>query len=412
MAVTDSLGRQITSSQDSVFLYIYGQGSVSNADGKVLPFQTDSTGAHYIPCKLKNGVRYLNYTTGTTPDTVKIVARANGLWEASHEMHTLPADFVQMKPQPDQLPPTKLKVPKMIGADISFLPQLEDRGIKFYEDGKQIDAIKLLKEHGMNFIRLRIFVHPGAKDGYAPGKGYCGLKYTLGMAKRVKAAGMKLLLDFHYSDTWADPQKQYIPAAWSNLDYQQLKDTVYAYTVHVLDDFKAQGTLPDMVQVGNEINHGLLWPIGHISHPDQLAGLLKEGVAAVKAVNSNTPVMMHLALGGQNQEARFWLNNMLARGVKFDVIGLSYYPRWHGTLEDLDNNLHDLAVRYHKPVYVAEYSNFKKAVTEISFSEPKGLGKGSCIWEPLNWRSRLFTKKGGVTPLMNVYDQLNKEYLH
>ncbi|MBN2615120.1 MAG: glycosyl hydrolase 53 family protein [Bacteroidales bacterium] len=411
IAVVDSLMRQISGATDSIDLFVYGNGTISDTDGNTITYQHDSSGANFVPCKLENGVKYLQYTTGDYPDTVKIVARSKGLWEASHELHILQADFKKMKPSVSEIMPNHIKVPKMIGADISWLPQLEARGIKFYENGKVVDPVKLLAEHGMNFIRLRIFVHPGATDGYAPGTGYCGLKYTLAMAKRVKEAGMKLLLDFHYSDTWADPQKQYTPESWSKLDYQQLKDTVYAYTVRTLEDFKAQGTLPDMVQVGNEINHGFLWPMGHISHPDQLAGLLREGVAGVKAVNPETPVMMHLALGGQNQEAKFWLDNMLARGVKFDVIGLSYYPRWHGTLEDLKNNLHDLALRYHKPIYVAEYSDFKKTVTQISFSEPNGLGKGSCIWEPLNWRSRLFNKKGKVTPLMDVYNQLHKDYL-
>jgi len=138
MAVTDSLGRQIISATDSVFLYIYGEGTISGKDGKLIPFKTDSTGAHFIPCQLKKGVGYLNYTTGTKPDTVKIVARSKGLWEASHEMHTLLADFVQMEHSADQLTKTMLKVQRMIGADISFLPQLEDRGIKFMKTAKKL----------------------------------------------------------------------------------------------------------------------------------------------------------------------------------------------------------------------------------------------------------------------------------
>jgi beta-galactosidase len=299
----------------------------------------------------------------------------------------------------------------MIGADISFLPQLEDRGMKFYEDGKEIDAIKLLKEHGFNYIRLRIFVNPENQKGYAPGKGYCGLSYTLSMARRIKEAGMKLLLDFHYSDYWADPQQQYKPQDWEDLDFQSLKDVMRAYTTRVLIALGDQGTLPAMVQVGNEINHGLLWPDGHISNPDKMAALLKAGTEGVKAVDPNIPVMMHLALGGQHDEAVFWLDNMLARGVKFDIIGLSYYPRWHGTLDDLESNLKDLAARYHKPVNVVEYSDFKKEVNDISFGVPGNMGKGSCIWEPLNERSGLFDAKGNVSPLISVYDDLSRTYL-
>jgi hypothetical protein len=166
-----------------------------------------------------------------------------------------------------------------------------------------------------------------------------------------------------------------------------------------------------MVQIGNEINHGLLWPDGHIGHPDQLAGLLRAGVEGVETVAPDIPVMMHIALGGQNAEARFWLDNMVARGVPFDVIGLSYYPRWHGTLEDLSANLHDLVDRYHKPVNVVEYSDFKRPVHDIVFGLPGDMGKGAAIWEPLNFRSGLFDQEGNVTGLMSVYDSLSAEYL-
>ena len=222
---------------------------------------------------------------------------------------------------------------------------------------------------------------------------------------------MKLLLDFHYSDYWADPQQQYKPEAWETLDFKTLQDSVKSYTERVLVSLEKNGTLPAMVQVGNEINHGLLWPDGHISNPDQLAELLKAGVAGVRAVSPDMPVMMHIALGGQNEEAVFWLNNMLARGVQFDIIGLSYYPRWHGTLSDLKSNLTDLATRYNKPLNVVEYNDFIEQVHDIVFALPDNLGKGAAIWEPLSRRSGLFTAEGEVKPLMNVYDKLNSEYL-
>jgi hypothetical protein len=120
---------------------------------------------------------------------------------------------------------------------------------------------------------------------------------------------------------------------------------------------------------------------------------------------------MHIALGGQNAEARFWLDNMIARGVQFDLIGLSYYPRWHGTLEDLSANLHDLIARYHKPVNVVEYSDFKRPVHEIVFGLPGDMGKGAAIWEPLGWRSGLFDREGNVTAGMRVFDSLRAEFL-
>jgi beta-galactosidase len=231
------------------------------------------------------------------------------------------------------------------------------------------------------------------------------------MAKRIKEAGMKLLLDFHYSDYWADPQQQNKPRSWANLDFNTLKDSLKAYTTRVLLALKKQGTMPAMVQIGNEINHGMLWPDGHISHPDQLASLLKAGIEGVEAADPKLPVMMHLALGGQNEEAVFWLNNMIARGVRFDIIGLSWYPRWHGTLDDLKSNLLDLRKRYNKPLNVVEYSDFKREVHDIIFSLPDGMGKGACIWEPLGWNSGLFDRNGVTTPLLKVYDELKVKYL-
>jgi len=412
IAATDSLSREITSASDSIFVYVTGDGKVMASDGKELIHKTDTAGNDYAGCKLEHGICNLQFVAGTNPGKVKVEARSGKLWPGSHEIHTLPADFKFMEPTADQLPKTTKPIDKMIGADISFLPQIEARGIKFKEDSSEVDAIKLLKEHGFNYIRLRIFVNPENEKGYSPVQGYCGLTHTLAMAKRVTDAGLKILLDFHYSDYWADPQQQYKPLAWEGLDFQTLNDSVKAYTIRVLTAFKEQGTLPTMVQVGNEINHGMIWPDGHISQPDQLAELIKSGVAGVEAVDSNIPVMIHLALGGQNDEAKFWLNNMIARGVKFDVIGLSYYPRWHGTLDDLNGNLNDLIKRYHKPVNVVEYSDFAEPIHNIVFNLPNGMGKGAAIWEPLNWRSGWFTRDNVMTDKIKVYDELRDKYLN
>jgi hypothetical protein len=411
IAVTDSLSREITSATDSIRIFVDGEGTLSAPDGKAIELRSDTSGKRIAGLRLENGLLKLVFTAGTHPGKVKIEAKSGKLWPGGHEIHTLPADFVMKKPAPEQLPATTKTIDRMIGADISFLPQIEAEGKKFTENGKEIDAIALLKEHGFNYIRLRIFVDPGAEKGYSPGKDFCGLSHTLAMAKRVKAAGMKLLLDFHYSDYWADPQQQYKPHAWAALSILVLKDSVRNYTTRVLLALKQQGTLPDMVQVGNEINHGLLWPDGHIGNPDGLAELLKAGVDGVHSADPKIPVMMHLALGGQNEEATFWLDNMIGRGVQFDVIGLSYYPRWHGTLDDLKANLNDLAKRYNKPVLVAEYSDFKKEVHDISFGVENNMGRGACIWEPLNPWSRLFTRSGEATALFAVYDSLGGKFL-
>ncbi len=410
IAIVDSLSREITSAKDSIHVYLTGKGKVASADGSVLTMRTDTGGIQYAACQLKDGLLMLSFIAGGEPDKVKVEARSGTLWPGAHEIHTF-SDVVMMKPTEAQLPATTKRLDKMIGADISWLPQLEDRENKFIEDSLEVDGMKLLQKHGFNYIRLRIFVNPENEKGYAPEKGYCGLAYTLAMAKRVKEAGMQLLLDFHYSDYWADPQQQFKPLRWDTLDFETLKDSVRIYTSNVLRALKAQGTSPAMVQIGNEINHGLLWPDGHISKPDQLAELLKAGVEGTKAVDPNMSIMMHIALGGQNDESVFWLDNMLARGVEFDIIGLSFYPRWHGTLEDLNNNMHDLIKRYNKPINVVEYSDFKREVHDIVFSLPDDMGKGACIWEPLNRRSGLFDADGNVMELMGVYDEVNEKYV-
>ena len=221
---------------------------------------------------------------------------------------------------------------------------------------------------------------------------------------------MKLLLDFHYSDYWADPQKQFLPAAWRGKTIVQLKLAVYDYTRMVIQSLKDQHTLPDMVQIGNEINHGMLWPTGSINNLDSLAQLLYAGIQGVKSVSASTAIMMHIALGGQNEESRFFLDNMIIRGVPFDVIGLSYYPKWHNTLADLDYNLNDLARRYDKDVIVVEYSQRKKEVNELAFNVVNGKGKGTCIWEPLNTWESFFDKDGKANEKLLMYDEMNKMY--
>jgi beta-galactosidase len=179
----------------------------------------------------------------------------------------------------------------------------------------------------------------------------------------------------------------------------------------VTQSLKNQGTAPDMVQVGNEINHGMIWPEGSIANLDGLAQLIYAGINGVKAVSPSTSIMLHVALGGQNDESRFFYDNMIARGIFFDVIGLSYYPKWHNTLADLEYNINDLAKHYKKDVIIVEYSALKKEVADIAFNVAGGRGKGTCIWEPLNTWEAIFDKQGKATPFLSVFDDLSKEYL-
>jgi arabinogalactan endo-1,4-beta-galactosidase/dienelactone hydrolase len=304
----------------------------------------------------------------------------------------------------------KRAIGKMLGADISFLPELESRGMKFTDNGVQKDALQILKDHQFNYIRLRIFNNPAADSGYSPGKGFCDLAHTLAMAGRVKAAGMKLLLDFHYSDTWADPGKQFKPAAWKGYTFEQLTRAIREYTKSVLTALKKQGTLPDMVQIGNEINHGILWPDGSTKNMDTLAAFLKAGIAGVNDVDPSINIMLHIACGGQNDQSRYFVDNMLARHVDFDVIGESYYPQWHGTLDQLKNNLTDLATRYKQDVVVAEYTQHKKEVNDIEFNLPDGKGKGTFIWEPLNTWEFFVDKDGKTNDLIDIYPGVAKKY--
>lgn len=206
--------------------------------------------------------------------------------------------------------------------------------------------MSLLKSAGMNYVRLKVWVNPA--------DGYNNKAHVLAMAKRAKALGMKTLVDFHYSDAWADPGKQNKPAAWAGHGYAQLRTDVYNHTYDVLGALKAQGTTADMVQIGNETNAGMLWPEGSTDNWSQLAGLLTSGANAAKAVSSGTKVALHLAKGGDNAYTRWWFDNAVAYGVPFDVIALSYYGYWHGPLNDLQTNLDDAAARYGKPVLVAE----------------------------------------------------------
>jgi arabinogalactan endo-1,4-beta-galactosidase len=235
------------------------------------------------------------------------------------------------------------------GADISSLAKSEAfGGVYRTASGSTGDAVAILRNAGMNYARLKVWVNPA--------DGYNDKTRVLATAKRIKAAGMKLLVDFHYSDTWADPGKQTKPAAWSGHSYSRLKTDVHQHTFDVLNALKAQGTTADMVQVGNEINGGMLWSEGSTANWSQLAGLINSGYSAVKAVDAGTQVALHLADAGDDGTVRWWFDNARTYGIDYDVIGLSYYGYWHGSPAAAQATLDDTASRYGKPVFIAETS--------------------------------------------------------
>lgn len=239
------------------------------------------------------------------------------------------------------------------GVDISSLPELEKGGTIIYDyQGNACDALALCKQNGVNSIRLRIWNEPWRIEESG---GYCDLDHTVSLAKRIKAEGFHFLLDFHYSDFWADPGNQTKPVAWKNLHGDALVQAVYDYTRDTLIRLLQEGTLPDMVQVGNEIRSGMLFPDGEVPDYEMLAALVNAGIDAVRNVNADIQVMIHLDQGGRYYYLQEWFDAMLAAGLKsFDVIGLSYYAFWHGTFYDIKYSMEALAARYEKPVMLVE----------------------------------------------------------
>ncbi|PWA05257.1 arabinogalactan endo-1,4-beta-galactosidase [Flavobacterium psychrotolerans] len=285
------------------------------------------------------------------------------------------------------------------GADVGWLPQMEATGYKFYDsDGSEKDCLLLLKERGMNSIRLRVFVNPN--DDKA--SGHCSKEETVVMALRAQKIGMRVMIDFHYSDSWADPAKQFKPKAWENHSFPELLDDVYNHTFEVLHALKVAGVTPEWVQVGNEIPGGMLWPDGSTNNWSQLGQLLNKGYDAVKSINKNIKVIVHLDEGNNNDKFRTFFDNATTQKVKYDVIGMSYYPYWikkdySETIADLEFNMNDMVKRYGKEVMVVEVGGeddkvqntyeLLAATIKAVKSVPNNKGIGVLYWEPQGAKS-------------------------
>lgn len=242
------------------------------------------------------------------------------------------------------------------GADISSLDAVEDYGGKYYDfDGNETDAIQFLMENGCNYFRLRVWNNP--TKSFDAGD-YCNPEHTVEMAKRIKEAGGKYLLDFHYSDWWADPNNQTVPAAWKGMTEEELVQAVYDFTAEVLTTLAEENAYPDMVQIGNEIGNGMLWDYGSIDSPKTLATLLNSGISAVRDTTpkgQDTKIMIHVQDGGSVGKTESFYTALEENGVvDYDIVGLSYYPYWHGTFADLRENIDNIYTKFGKQVVVVE----------------------------------------------------------
>ena len=292
------------------------------------------------------------------------------------------------------------------GADCGWLSQLEANGVIWVnENGEQSDPLELLKNSGMEAVRLRVFVDPAKnshwtkKNGMNCMLGFSDTQGVLEMARRVQGKGLRLMIDFHYSDHFADPEYQDIPKAWEGMDYDGLRECVYGHTREVLEVLVQNEIYPEWVQVGNEINPGMLLPCGDaVCNPEQLAGLLTRGYEAVKEICPRAKVITHLADGFDREQFRRFFDNFLIKYQgKTDVIGFSYYPFWIREAENrefslLIDNLRDMAERYQKEVMICEvgedenresdskklFEDVIKAIEEV----PNGAGIGVFCWEP------------------------------
>ncbi|HKE44447.1 MAG TPA: glycosyl hydrolase 53 family protein [Steroidobacteraceae bacterium] len=315
-----------------------------------------------------------------------------------------------------------------IGADVSFLRQAEQQGIVFKDQGKGKPGLEILHDHGYGWVRLRLFHTPTELPN--------GLPYTIALAQDAKKLGMKFLLDYHYADDWADPGKQPIPKAWRSKSHQELVQALFEYTRDTIVAFRDAGVLPDMVQIGNEVTNGILWPDGKLPEQwDHFAQLIQAGINGVDAGRGNgarPKIMIHIDRGGDLAGTKAFIDKLDSYQVPYDLIGQSYYPWWHGSLNDLRQNLEFMARTYAKDIIVveaayswmpAEYKGkpapfpespegqreFLDEVNRVVMETPNGRGKGVFWWEPavtgpLTSRG-YFDEHHNALPVLTVFDR-------
>lgn len=238
-----------------------------------------------------------------------------------------------------------------LGGDISLLPSYEEAGVTYCDaKGNPVKPLDFFKEEGWNAIRVRLFVEPDKASAEHKGEGVCqDLNYVARLGRRIKEAGYHFMLDFHYSDTWADPGKQFMPDRWKNVPVQALPDSVYEYTKQTLRYMNEMGATPDLIQVGNEITNGMMWPVAKLTplgneNWDVLVQLLESGAKACREVCPMAKIIIHTEKAGDWIATKAYYNHL--QGLDYDIIGLSYYPMWHRAVGVLAATLDSLAVDF------------------------------------------------------------------
>ena len=305
------------------------------------------------------------------------------------------------------------------GMDLSTLLELERCGAKYYEDGKEKDILDIMKEHDVDTIRLRLWNDPKSEEGEPYGAGNNDLAETIAIGKKVTAAGFGVLLNFHYSDFWADPGKQIKPKAWKDFGVDELEQAVYDFTLENLTKIIEAGVNVTMIQVGNELSNGLLWPEGKVPDYDNIAKFVNAGIRACRKVNADIPIMIHLDNGGNNELYVRWFTNFIERGEEFEYIGLSYYPFWHGSLDQLEFNMNDIAKRFNKDLIIAEVSmgftmDSYQEYEKLADSERKGYATKPELVEKIDYPMTIegqadFTKDF-LNRVANVVDDHGKGF--
>jgi arabinogalactan endo-1,4-beta-galactosidase len=377
--------------------------------------------------------------TGSAPGPVGLDASetrdAGGLSDAGNDAASAPPPLdAGSAEQRDATSPSAVFMPRFIlGADVTITVEDEYYQATYTDQGRQKPLEQLLKDHGFNFIRIDTFVNPQAPGGYAVAKPepFRDLAHTIALARRVKAIGLGLMLNLHYSDTWTNPGAHATPAAWNGLNLSALESKVYDYTRDAVSQLREAGAMPDIVSVGNEITNGMLWDLGRITNNSfvSLAALLKAGIRAVHDVHPDIKIQLHIEKCNNASTSQWWLDSVRAEGVRFDILAQSCYASapngvagYQGTAAEWRTTFTALAARYPDLKFmIAEYSADQRAANDTMFELPGQRGLGTFNWDPTRSydthpNDPLFSTSGAwnryvtIPAKLALYDQMAADY--